>query len=95
MLWLNDRSFAALGRSRRPSAAAVLGVVPAGCVAVAAVDSGAARADVAAGADVAAAGADVAAVGVDFASDPQAAATRPIAASVMIERRSAQAWMFS
>ena len=90
MLWLNDRSFAALGRiTATRSPAPALGVDPAGCVAVEAVVSVAPGADVADGAAVTD-GAAVAADGVDAASEPQEAATRPIAASVMIDRRSAR-----
>lgn len=89
MLWLNDKSLAALGSMTATlSAAPALGVEPAGCVAVAAVDPGATEADVADGAAVAAGEADVAADGVDFASEPQEAATRPKAARMMTDRRS-------
>ena len=75
MLWLNDRSFAALGRiTATRSPAPALGVDPAGCVAVEAVVSVAPGADVADGAAVTD-GAAVAADGVDAASEP--AKSRP------------------
>ena len=94
MLWLNERSFAALGRITATfKPAPDFGAVPAGSVA-APVDVAGAATVVADGAAVVAVGATVA-EGDAFLSDPQDATSKPIAAKATIDRRRPGAWMSS